>query len=47
LVTVSEGDMWEGHGGNRSGRVAEWKLSETTATVVTQEALAILRRSFL
>ena len=46
LVTVSEGDMWEGHGGNRSGRVGEWKLSEITATLVTQEALAILRRSF-
>ena len=26
LVTVSEGDIWEGRGGNRSGKVAEWKL---------------------
>jgi hypothetical protein len=47
LVMVSEGDMWEGHGGNRSGEVAEWKLPEITPAAVTQEALAILRRSFL
>lgn len=46
LVTVSEGDIWEGRGGNRSGKVAEWKLPEITAAVVTQEVLAILRRSF-
>jgi len=46
LVTVSEGDIWEGHDGNRGGKVAEWKLSEITPDAVTQEALAILRRSF-
>jgi hypothetical protein len=45
VVTVSEGDMWEGHGGSRSGRIGEWQLSEITAALVTQEALAILRRS--
>jgi hypothetical protein len=45
LVVVSEGDMWQGHGGNHAGRVAEWQLSEVTAALVTQEVLAILRRS--
>jgi hypothetical protein len=44
-VTVSEGDMWAGHGGNRSGQVAEWRLSAITAAKVTEEILAILRRS--
>jgi len=45
-VTVSEGDMWAGHGGNRSGPVTEWQLSEISTTKVTEEILAILRRSF-
>jgi hypothetical protein len=44
-VVVSEGDMWDGHGGNRSGRTGEWQLSEITPGLVTEEALAILRRS--
>lgn len=45
-VTVSEGDMWAGRGGNRSGKVAEWRLSDITASAVTDELLSILRRSF-
>ena len=45
-VTVSEGDMWPGHGGNRSGPVTEWQLSEINTAKVTEEILAILRRSF-
>ncbi|MFZ0665743.1 MAG: hypothetical protein WAM97_08300 [Acidimicrobiales bacterium] len=45
-VVVSEGDMWEGHGGKRSGKIGEWKLADITSTLVTDEALAILRRSF-
>ncbi|HVA76085.1 MAG TPA: hypothetical protein VNF71_16140 [Acidimicrobiales bacterium] len=44
-VSVSEGDMWQGHGGNRSGRVGEWRISEITPALVTKEALAVLRRS--
>jgi hypothetical protein len=44
-VVVSEGDMWQGHGGNRSGKVGEWRLPDITATLVTQQALAVLRRS--
>ena len=44
-VSVSEGDMWQGSGGNRSGRAAEWHLSEITPQLVTAEAVAILRRS--
>jgi len=44
-VTVSEGDMWQGHGGNRSGKVAEWQLSDITSSRVTQDVLAVLRRS--
>ncbi len=44
-VVVSEGDMWQGHGGNRSGKVGEWRLAEITAPLVTEEALAVLRRS--
>ena len=44
-VVVSEGDMGQDHDGNRSGKVGEWRLSEITAIPVTQQALAILRRS--
>ena len=44
-VTVSEGDMWQGQGGNRSGKFAEWQLIEITADRVTQEMLAIIRRA--
>lgn len=44
-VTVSEGDMWQAKGGNRSGKFAEWQLVEITAARVTQEILAIIRRA--
>ena len=44
-VKVSEGDMWLGHGGNRSGPVATWRLSEMTADAVTDAAIATLGRS--
>jgi hypothetical protein len=44
-VTVSEGDMWQGAGGNRSGKFAEWELVKITADRVTQEILAIIRRA--
>ncbi len=44
-ASVSEGDMWQGQGGNRSGKSAEWQLEEITAARVTQELLAIIRRA--
>jgi hypothetical protein len=44
-VAVSEGDMWQGQGGNRSGKFADWQLVEITAPRVTQEILAIIRRA--
>ena len=44
-VTISEGDMWNGHGGNRSGRVGERPLAEITDTYITSEVLTIIRRS--
>ena len=46
VVTVSEGDMWEGRGGGRSGRAGEWQLSEITPALVTDEILQIIRRAF-
>jgi hypothetical protein len=44
-VTVSEGDMWRGHGGNRSGKSAEWQLTELSADRVIGELLGIIRRA--
>lgn len=45
-VTVSEGDMWQGRGGGRSGKAGEWKLSEITSAQVTDKILEIIRRAF-
>lgn len=44
-VAVSEGDMWQGQGGNRSGKFADWGLIEITESRVIQELLAIVRRA--
>lgn len=44
-VRVIEGDMWRGAGGNRSGRVGTWQVSELTRERVTAELLEIARRS--
>lgn len=44
-VTVSEGDMWLGSGGSRSGKTGEWQLADISAAGVTQEILAIIRRA--
>ncbi len=44
-VQVSEGDMWRGAGGKRSGRVGRWALSELTRDRITDELLAIARRA--
>jgi hypothetical protein len=46
VVAVSEGDMWEGSGGNRSGKVADWQLGDLSGPRVTGELLPILRRAF-
>jgi hypothetical protein len=45
-VILSEGDMWQGQGGHRSGRVGDWRLEEMTAAAVTDEIMAVLRRAF-
>ncbi len=44
-VIVTEGDAPRGPGGTHSGRVGQWELEEITSARVTDEALAILRRS--
>ncbi len=44
-IEVSEGDMWRGAGGKRSGPVGHWQLSELTQERVVDELLAIARRS--
>lgn len=44
-VQVSEGDMWRGAGGKRSGRTGEWQLSELAHDRVVQELLEIAQRS--
>ena len=45
LVTISAGDMWNGRGGSKSGRVGERPLAEITDTFITAEVLGIIRRS--
>jgi hypothetical protein len=45
LVKMSEGDMWQGHGGNRSGEVGERPLSEVNTNVIIDESIAILARA--
>jgi hypothetical protein len=44
-VHVTEGDMWQGHGGNHSGRVADWQLTEITGELVTTHVVKILGRA--
>jgi hypothetical protein len=44
-VQVDEGDMWRGAGGNCSGRVGAWEVTDLTIERVTEELLAIARRS--
>ncbi len=44
VVTVSEGDMWQHRGSNRSGPAGQWKLADMTADLVTHTAVNILRR---
>jgi hypothetical protein len=45
IVTISEGDIWQGKGGNHSGTVGERTLSDLVPAWVEQEVVAILRRS--
>lgn len=44
-VKVDEGDMWRGAGGNSSGRVGEWQISDLTRQRVTEELLAVAARA--
>ena len=44
-IHVFEGDMWRGGGGNRSGRVGTWQLSDLTNDRVVGELLEIAQRS--
>ncbi len=44
-VQVDEGDMWKGAGGNSSGRVGKWEVSELTSDRVLRELLAIAQRA--
>jgi hypothetical protein len=44
-VQVDEGDMWRGAGGNSSGRVGKWDVSELTRDRVLRELLAIVQRA--
>lgn len=44
-VEISEGDIWRGAGGKRSGPVGTWELSEATGDRVVRELLAIARRA--
>jgi hypothetical protein len=44
-VQVDEGDMWRGAGGNFSGRVGVWGVTELTHDRVTKELLSIAHRA--
>jgi hypothetical protein len=44
-VQVDEGDMWRGAGGNTSGRVGAWEVTDLTLQRVTDELLAITKRA--
>jgi len=44
-IQVSEGDMWRGAGGGRSGRVGVWELTDITRDRVVRELLAIAKRA--
>jgi hypothetical protein len=43
VFTIWEGDMWERQGSSRA--TGPWKLADITAPVVTERAIAILRRA--
>ena len=44
-VRMTESDMWCGTGGGHSDRTCVWQIAEVTRDRVTQELVAILRRS--
>ena len=44
-IQVVEGGMWKGAGGNSSGRVGKWEVSELTRDRVLRELLAIAQRA--
>lgn len=43
-VAISEGDMWQGHGGTSKARRGEWPIADITTALVLERSLAILRR---
>ena len=45
VIEVSEGDMWRGVGGKRSGRIGTWQISYLTREHIIDELLAIARRA--
>jgi hypothetical protein len=45
LIQVSEGDMWRGAGGKRSGHIGSWQISDLTGDRIIAELLAIARRA--
>jgi len=44
-VRLSEGDMWQGAGGGRSGSAGTWNVEEITSGVVLDEVLEVIRRA--
>jgi hypothetical protein len=44
-IRLSEGDMWHGGGGNRSGRIGTWQISDLTRDRIIGELLDIARRA--
>jgi hypothetical protein len=44
-VQVDEGDMWRGSGGNFSGRVGMWEITELTHDRILKELLSIAHRA--
>lgn len=45
VITMSEGDMWQGKGGQHSGEVGKRQLSDLGPELVDQEVVTILRRA--
>jgi hypothetical protein len=44
-IRVTEGDNWQGRGRNHGGSAGSWEPADVTRALVTEELLAIVRRS--
>ncbi len=44
-IQVDEGNMWRGAGGNFSGRVGAWELTELTHDRIAKELVAVCRQA--